>query len=731
MFTLNRKLKAGVHAYWPITALAGFVGIGLGVVCPPPPSCDISVPPDKPANPYPAHLATNVPVKDPMTAEVSGDFFMFQWDDVANACKYDLYYGADPNSWRLIPDLRSDTSFYVVSRSDPNYVQIMPGTTYYWKVVAHNNNFDTSSDVWSFTTGAEPACSPSPLPPDLTTISTNKTIPAGCWTVPTDIVVNGGILTIEPGATLQFSSGTSLNVNQSGALKALGTATAPIIMTGQEQVPGYWGGVLFRKSNSLNNLLSYVTIEYGGADLYHSNGEPANLMLSDDGGPVLVDVKNCTLRHSGGYGFFLNRTATLSSFNNSIVTDNVLGAAYVEVNAVGQLKPKLGPPTTYSPNDVVTVEGGEVEDPDKVWPSLQNASFLLKGNANLKTNVIIDAGANLKFESNAELIVQGAGSLKAIGTASAPILFTGKESTPGYWGGVLFHKSNSANNLLAFVTIEYGGGAGVWVSGNEPANLMLSDDGGPVLVDVKNCTLRHSGGYGLLLNRTATLSSFNNSTVTDNVLGAAFVEANAVGQLKPKLGPPTTYSSNDVVKVMGGDVTTSPQTWPALHNASYLLINNATAHVKADVTIEAGAALKFGSNAALMVEDAGSLTAVGTSTPEGRIRLTGKEPIAGYWRGVAFVGSNSPNNRLDYVSIGDGGGGSPLHYSLEAANLALTPSSGAVQATVTHCEIYNSGRWGIYIKSPPGTYNGDIADSNGFWNNHGAGESAFDLYLQP
>jgi len=46
------------------------------------------------------------------------------------------------------------------------------------------------------------------------------------------------------------------------------------------------------------------------------------------------------------------------------------------------------------------------------------------------------------------------GALKALGTATQPITFTGTSLTPGWWSGIYFRYGAGA---LDYVTIEYGG----------------------------------------------------------------------------------------------------------------------------------------------------------------------------------------------------------------------------------------------------------------------------------
>jgi len=106
------------------------------------------------------------------------------------------------------------------------------------------------------------------------TLATNIVLDAasGPWQITGDVIVPAGMtLTIEPGTTLFFDSGTGITVN--GQLQALGSEFARIRMT---RVPGgsRWDGIKF--SNTLSdNRLGYVDMEYGD-----SQGESVSIQSS-------------------------------------------------------------------------------------------------------------------------------------------------------------------------------------------------------------------------------------------------------------------------------------------------------------------------------------------------------------------------------------------------------------------------------------------------------------------
>jgi len=98
-------------------------------------------------------------------------------------------------------------------------------------------------------------------------------------------VLEGGTLTIEPGVTVKFNDGLSLNI--SGELIARGTVTDSILFTSNSTTPevGDWTSILFLDTSvdavldSLGNYVSgciieYCRIEYGGSAIHCHYASP-------------------------------------------------------------------------------------------------------------------------------------------------------------------------------------------------------------------------------------------------------------------------------------------------------------------------------------------------------------------------------------------------------------------------------------------------------------------------
>lgn len=340
-----------------------------------------------------------------------------------------------------------------------------------------------------------------------TVYEADATIPAGCYLVNSSLRVrNHATLTLAPGVTLKFGANLGLFVESAGALNAVGTATTPIVLTGQTQSPGYWVGLRFDGANSPNNVLQYLTIEYGGAV---SGGSSANLEIS---GLARVEISHSTISDGSALGFLFRNAlsdAPIITFEANTVTRNRDG--------VGELDPALvsvlTTTSTFTGNtiDLVTVVGGNT-DADQIWQAI-GVDYVVEGTVRVDHHTTIQPGAHLIFKPGLGLFVESTGALTAIGTIVSPILFTCQNKAAGAWVGVRFD-SNTPYNHLAFATVEYGG----YDSGGLQANVLV-DLLSSAIVD--NCAIQYSSSYGIRKRSSGSLTQSNNTFVGN---GAADVQ---------------------------------------------------------------------------------------------------------------------------------------------------------------------------------------------------------------
>ena len=112
-------------------------------------------------------------------------------------------------------------------------------------------------------------------------------------------------LTINPGVTAKFASGTLLTIN--GTLVANGTETAPIVFTSNLATPtnGSWEGIFLQSANS-NSRISYATVAYGGRTSGNINGA---IVLYNSA----ATIEHVTVLNSPAYGIRINVTTPIKS----------------------------------------------------------------------------------------------------------------------------------------------------------------------------------------------------------------------------------------------------------------------------------------------------------------------------------------------------------------------------------------------------------------------------------
>lgn len=327
------------------------------------------------------------------------------------------------------------------------------------------------------------------------------------------------VLTIDAGARFEFLHEAGLVVGSDGTLSAVGTQEEPIRFTGTDEQAGWWQGIVFNGSTSPNNVMKYVDVSYGGGKAFDGTTEPANVTVGRIYNTARLRLENSTLRASGGYGLFVYNGSRMDGSESNSYQANELGAAAVYSDGIRYLDDA----STYSGNVVNVVDViGDGVNADATWQAL-DVPYRMSGKTSVNSEVTIDPGANFAFKLNASLVFEGGSTVKAVGTAADPITFTGTDTIPGWWQGILLNNTNDPNNIMDHVIIEYGGGS-AFDGSTQPANLTVGRIYNPSRLTLKNSTLRYSEGYGLFVH--------SNSTINADVCTVNTIEDNQDGQCR-------------------------------------------------------------------------------------------------------------------------------------------------------------------------------------------------------
>lgn len=545
-------------------------------------------------------------------------------------------------------------------------------------------------------------------------ITEDKTLFSNTLYRVTNGIVVSAELTIEPGTVIEFEEDTGMQFDEYSSIIADGTEQDSIRFTGTEEVAGHWDGLQIYGTESPNNLLNHVIIEYGGGNGFWSTSDVyANLTVGGrtSTGNARIQVTNSTMRYSAGVGMLLTNESNLSDSESNTYTENEAAVA-TEANLINYLDSN----SDYSGNesDYVAVFASSVTESSRVWNAL-NVPYRVGGTIEVNNiDLTIAAGAEFEFTNGSALSYTGDGVFLADGDENNPILFTGVEKEKGWWKGVYIHGAKNPNNHLNYVEMEYGGGDGFWSTHSEYANLIIGGrtSTSDSRVQVTNSSFSNSGGYGLKISGDdSDMPDSGNNTYTENESGAVYLSANNILHLDSDSD--YTGNNSDYVRVANTNVVGSQVTWNKI-NVPYRL-SGSTVVREVELTIDAGAEFEFTSGAELEITDESIIKAIGTE--EDNILFTGTEEVAGWWNGI-LVQSPNPANEMEYVTIEYGGGDSFWTSQNENANLVIggrtTDYAGFMN--ITNSSINHSEGVGIYVREHS-SINDDVCDVNTYSDN--------------
>lgn len=173
--------------------------------------------------------------------------------------------------------------------------------------------------------------------------------------VQADIAVNGTgspILTIEAGVEVRFASGAGLSIgcSDAGAIKVMGTATAPVQFVANTASPtkGFWRQLLIYNKAAASEL-HYLTLSYCGGNSGLGTDACLSLVGSGNGNGPKPVVDNVTVQNSGAYGVRVDDDAGFGTGSTKLtVTGSTSNPITIEANEAGVFPP-VGPSRATRP----------------------------------------------------------------------------------------------------------------------------------------------------------------------------------------------------------------------------------------------------------------------------------------------------------------------------------------------------------------------------------------------
>jgi len=236
-------------------------------------------------------------------------------------------------------------------------------------------------------------------------------VASGCYTVPETLLIGpGATLRLDAGVVLVFGTDAGLIVSSNATLTTNGTASEPVVLTGNVNVPGSWYGVEFQNSMSSGNLLPGTVVQYAGG--------------GDSLAGISAILGRSRLRIEDTLIQFHEKRALHFSVNDTLI-DEFRGNRITANESIGQivfeLIPSLAGNSDFSGN-----EDPEIEVPFNTYT---NVNF-----------TIPNLGVSLRWNGLTmvqDSIISVDGTFNAVGTAEQPIVMHGiNTSTDPFWGGV-------------------------------------------------------------------------------------------------------------------------------------------------------------------------------------------------------------------------------------------------------------------------------------------------------
>ncbi len=261
-----------------------------------------------------------------------------------------------------------------------------------------------------------------------------------------------GNIEIREGVVIEFEDDAGLYI-EVGTLKAEGTPSKKVVFTGVNKIKGSWRGI-FYASKSTNNILDHTVVSYAGGGSFNVFGDLGNVIVFEH---AKVAITNTEISNGNEHG--LNavwRNTEIREFNNNTITGNTKYPV-ISLTEYGNV---YDASNNFVGNDMdyIFLDGSYVIRGNRTWQKT-NVPYLIDGAITIDKNesLIIEAGAELRFEDQSEIFVNAGGYLAVNGEASDYVLITGIVNQPGAWLGIM-NQSDDLRNVINYAEIAYAGG---------------------------------------------------------------------------------------------------------------------------------------------------------------------------------------------------------------------------------------------------------------------------------
>jgi hypothetical protein len=331
------------------------------------------------------------------------------------------------------------------------------------------------------------------------------------------------VITLEPCALVLIGAQRTITVAAGGSIVATGTALEPVAIAPKDSAP--WASIRTLGGGKLS--LTYTGV-VGGGDPLNSVPDFAGALdiRADQNLPPaeILHADHLVIQDSASQGIYLHESGGFSAASSDVLIERSKGyPIHASANLAGTIPSGL---YTGNGTDEILLSGSDTAQTIRSWDvtfadhgvpyHIGNSSAAgrldVGGAPSMMATLTIEPGVMLRFKKGGALYVDyshgstpATGALVAVGTSAKPIRFTSAEPTPaaGDWLGLNFGDLPDSADQLAFVTVEYAGGASGSGSASCPYPAIPINDaairiyGAPTTAFITHTTISDSASNGI------------------------------------------------------------------------------------------------------------------------------------------------------------------------------------------------------------------------------------------
>ena len=333
---------------------------------------------------------------------------------------------------------------------------------------------------------------------------------------------------------------------------------------------------------------------------------------------------------------------------------------------------------------------------DVTWkninPTPGEADYIVTKSINIRARLTVEPGVTVQMTGASQLTVDYTGKFIAIGNEQNHIIFKGGQSTAPSWAGIIVN-SPSIENEFNYVEVRQAGSGLLEGLTNLSASLGI-DDANNSVMKVKNTTIADGGGYGIYVEKNASLTEASQVTISGNAGTSIALPISEIGNVQSE----NSFTGNNgynAVEIIGSLTLNQDEVvWHAFSDGTPYYISG-NLDIRSGLKIQEGVSMEFAAGIGVNVLDANAyINAIGTA--DKKIKFSGRTPTKGFWSGISISSSNVLNT-LEFVEISDAGSGMLPNISGITGSLGLD-GGNLSSLTIKNSVITNGKGYGLYAE---------------------------------